>query len=292
MTTEQLDAFFATAGTGSMKQAAMQLFISQPALKKRIDSLESELGVLLFHRTKSGCRLTDTGQKLEQNLKPQYIKMQNTIYEICHKDRQMRLRLCQAPHLTLRLLDKILSDFVNQYKTISIDRSFVSTDHWQNEFFKGSIDLFPVPATPDRLDEWHRRGFVPLYYDKGELICVMSPDHPLADHSVLSLQDLQGYRVYTETILLTLSGLDKAASALALTILPHPSAVSRYDMTEQVRNGVVYIHDSGMAADIAPLIIIPLTGVDYGRYLLLQNDTSEPLRLLKDYLIHRGFEEQ
>ena len=36
----------------------------------------------------------------------------------------------------------------------------------------------------------------------------------------------------------------------------------------------------------------PLTGVDYGRYLLLQNDTSRPLRLLKDHLIHRGFQER
>ena len=107
----------------------------------------------------------------------------------------------------------------------------------------------------------------------------------------MSLQDLHGYRVYTEIILLTLSGLDKAASALALNISPHPSAVSRYDMAEQVRNGVVYIHDSGLAADIAPLISIPLTGVDYGRYLLLKNDASEPLRLLKNYLIHRGFAE-
>ncbi len=292
MTTEQLDAFFATARTGSMKQAAMQLFVSQPALKKRIDSLEAELGVMLFQRTKTGCRLTDTGQKLEQNLKPLYTKMKNTISEICVRDEQMWLRICQVPHLTLRPLDKVLSDFVNKYKTVSIERSFISTDHWQNLFFKGRIDLFPVPATPDHISEWHSKGYIPLYYGKGELACIMAPDHPLADHSVLSLQDLHGHRVYTEIILLTLSGLDKTASALGLDILPHPSAVSRYDMTEQARNGVVYIHDSGLAVDVAPLISIPLSGVDYGRYLLLQNDTSRPLRLLKEHLIHRGFEER
>ena len=33
-------------------------------------------------------------------------------------------------------------------------------------------------------------------------------------------------------------------------------------------------------------------GVDYGRYFLLKNDTSRPLRLLKDHLIHRGFQER
>lgn len=106
---------------------------------------------------------------------------------------------------------------------------------------------------------------------------------------MLSLQELRGCRIYTETVLLTMSGLDRAAALRGLNILAHPSAVNRYDMTEQVRNGVVYLHDAGLADDVSPLISIPVMDVDYNRVLLLQNDTSKPLKLLKEYLIGRGF---
>ncbi|HIV71342.1 MAG TPA: LysR family transcriptional regulator, partial [Candidatus Aquabacterium excrementipullorum] len=47
---------------GSLGRAAEQLGMTQPALTKAIQRLESRLGVVLFHRTPRGLELTEAGQ--------------------------------------------------------------------------------------------------------------------------------------------------------------------------------------------------------------------------------------
>lgn len=50
MTQLELQAFLAVTRTGSFSQAAQSLFISQPALSRRIRTLEEELGFRLLER--------------------------------------------------------------------------------------------------------------------------------------------------------------------------------------------------------------------------------------------------
>lgn len=52
MTRSEIDAFFAIVKTGNMTAAANSLFITQPALSRRIQALENELGYPLFIRGK------------------------------------------------------------------------------------------------------------------------------------------------------------------------------------------------------------------------------------------------
>jgi DNA-binding transcriptional LysR family regulator len=59
-----LHAFLAVAQDLNFRRAAARLFISQPALSAQIAELERHLGVRLFHRDRSGTRLTDDGRAL------------------------------------------------------------------------------------------------------------------------------------------------------------------------------------------------------------------------------------
>ena len=52
------------AQEGSFNKAAQKLFISQPALTKRIARLEDTLGMKLFHRSNKGILLTEFGHKI------------------------------------------------------------------------------------------------------------------------------------------------------------------------------------------------------------------------------------
>lgn len=52
------------ARTGSISQAAENLFMSQPSLSKSIHELESSLGVQLFKRTSRGVCPTPEGEDL------------------------------------------------------------------------------------------------------------------------------------------------------------------------------------------------------------------------------------
>ena len=58
----QLEAFLEAAGRGSFRRAADALYISQPSVSARVQTLEDEVGVVLFHRTARGVRLTDMGR--------------------------------------------------------------------------------------------------------------------------------------------------------------------------------------------------------------------------------------
>lgn len=50
--------------TKSISKTAEQLFISQPALTKRIQAIERELGLTLVTRTRQGCRFTQDGEQI------------------------------------------------------------------------------------------------------------------------------------------------------------------------------------------------------------------------------------
>lgn len=62
--------FNQVAVLGSFSKAANTLFMSQPAVSQAIASLESELGVRLFTRTRKGVVLTEEGRLLFQHVNP------------------------------------------------------------------------------------------------------------------------------------------------------------------------------------------------------------------------------
>ena len=62
MRIRQLQYFEKIAETGSMNEAAKQLYISQPSLSQAMKELEKEYQVQLLYRSKVGITLTDGGR--------------------------------------------------------------------------------------------------------------------------------------------------------------------------------------------------------------------------------------
>ena len=60
----QIKSFIAVAEEGNLTRASTRLFVSQPAVSAHIKSLEEELGVVLFGRTRKGMRLSPEGELL------------------------------------------------------------------------------------------------------------------------------------------------------------------------------------------------------------------------------------
>ena len=64
MTLDELKAFVSIAESGSFTNASTQLHRSQPAISRRIDLLEDELGAPLFERQGRNVILTAAGEAL------------------------------------------------------------------------------------------------------------------------------------------------------------------------------------------------------------------------------------
>lgn len=64
MKLSQIQALIAVASCGNFSEAALQLGMSQSAVSHAIASLETELGVQLFHRGRHGAQLTPVGERI------------------------------------------------------------------------------------------------------------------------------------------------------------------------------------------------------------------------------------
>ena len=63
----RLQVFHAVATSGSFSRAAREiLHISQPAVSKHVQALETELGVMLVQRVGKHVRLTEAGRLVQQ----------------------------------------------------------------------------------------------------------------------------------------------------------------------------------------------------------------------------------
>ena len=62
MTDLELEAFLSVIQNGSLSKSAIELYITQPALSRRIKNLENELGYELFKRRKGKKEVELTSQ--------------------------------------------------------------------------------------------------------------------------------------------------------------------------------------------------------------------------------------
>ena len=65
-----IEAFVVVARSASLAQAAVTMGLTVPALSRRIQLLEAELGVRLFQRLPRGVRLTEPGATYFAALSP------------------------------------------------------------------------------------------------------------------------------------------------------------------------------------------------------------------------------
>ena len=63
MTFQQLKYVITVAETGTITEAANQLYISQPSLTNAIHELEKEMNLVIFHRTNKGISISREGEE-------------------------------------------------------------------------------------------------------------------------------------------------------------------------------------------------------------------------------------
>ncbi|MCC9721636.1 LysR family transcriptional regulator, partial [Streptococcus agalactiae] len=67
MNIQQLRYVVAIANSGTFREAAAKLFVSQPSLSVAVRDLETELGFQIFTRTTTGAVLTNQGMTFYEN---------------------------------------------------------------------------------------------------------------------------------------------------------------------------------------------------------------------------------
>lgn len=182
-----LQAFLAVADNASFSLAAEQLFITQPAVSKRVAALESELGTPLFDRIGRQIVLTEAGRALEPHARLILEELEDTRRAIANLSGRIagRLSLGTSHHIGLHRLPPLLRELRRRYPELQLDIRFLDSETACRAVEHGDLELAIVtlPLRPSA-----QLQTTPLWDDPLMVVC--GPEHPLAGYKQAGLATL------------------------------------------------------------------------------------------------------
>jgi len=147
-----LKAFVSIANTGSFSLASEELFLTQPAISKRIAALESELDTPLFDRIGRKVRLTAAGNNLYKHAQVILKEINNAKQGIANLSEtvQGELKIATSHHIGLHRLPSVLTSYVASYPDVDLAIEFMDSEDACKLVEQGEIELAIVtlPLTP------------------------------------------------------------------------------------------------------------------------------------------------
>lgn len=149
-----LNAFIAIAETGSFSEAGERLHLTQPAVSKRIASLEQQLNVRLFDRLGREVGLTEAGRALL----PRAYQILNVLDDTRRAlsnlsgDISGRLTLATSHHIGLHRLPPLLRAFTRAYPQVALDIQFLDSEVAYEEILHGRAELAVITLAPETAD--------------------------------------------------------------------------------------------------------------------------------------------
>lgn len=118
----ELTYFFEVSNTLNLSLAAKNLCISQPALSRAIQNLESTVGTALFIRHAKGVQLTPAGQTVLLQIKPLLQNWQNTKLQALASHHQVQGQVKLGCHSTVGLfIHGLISELLEKHEALDIE---------------------------------------------------------------------------------------------------------------------------------------------------------------------------
>jgi DNA-binding transcriptional LysR family regulator len=186
-----LSAFVYVARDGSFSAAADDLHLTQPAVSKRVASLELSLGTRLFDRIGRSVSLTEAGHTLLP-------RAHRILAEVRDSRRALKdlsgvvagsLLVGTSHHVGLHRLPPVLRSFTSQHPAVELELRFLDSELIVEQVLRGEIEFgiatLPPVAAP---------GLALLGIWEDQLVPVIKADHPLAVADSVGLAELARHR--------------------------------------------------------------------------------------------------
>ena len=183
----RLKVFRSVALNLSFTKAAQELFISQPAISKHIQELESEFHTRLFDRMGNKISLTHAGQLLLDDCEPILKGYQKLDFDMnaIRKKYNGELRIGASTTIAQYVLPEILADFINRYPNTSVS------------MLSGNSREIETALLSDRIDIGMVEGIISqpqLKYStfmNDELVAIVNSKNQLCQKEEISLSELR-----------------------------------------------------------------------------------------------------
>lgn len=190
MDQHSLLAFIAVAEQASFSLAAEQLHLTQPAVSKRISTLEEQLGSKLFDRIGRHTTLTEPGEALLPRARNILLEMEDARRAMSNLNTEVSgiLNTGTSHHIGLHRLPPYLKKYTSAYPQVKLNLKFIDSEQAYDKVLQGELELGIVTLPPKA--EGSLRSFT-IWPDP--LDFVIAPNHPLTKKKNLSLAELVKY---------------------------------------------------------------------------------------------------
>jgi DNA-binding transcriptional LysR family regulator len=143
MDLQNLKTFVSVATLGSISQAAEKLHLTQPAVTRRIQILESQLNCRLFDRISRGLFLTESGNCLLPNAQRILQLAETSRQELDDLSGPVRgtLTLVTSHHIGLHRLPGVLQQFRHDYPHVKLRMQFHNSHESQQVILAGEAEV-------------------------------------------------------------------------------------------------------------------------------------------------------
>lgn len=186
ITLRQLTYFQKIAQTGTLSQAANELFVSQSSLSIMLTKLENELGTQLFSRFGRNIQLTRAGET--------YLKYVNTALDALEVGKaelkassEMSEKIVTFAVSNSGVWTDVIRDFKREYPDYSIRQRNYTVDQFRSLIDSVDTDFVIVGVDDFPLDGLEHR----VLWTENVYAC-MSTNHPLAKRKSITLSELEG----------------------------------------------------------------------------------------------------
>lgn len=185
-----IEAFVAVCELGSVRAAAAHLHLTQPAISKRISTLETQMGHALFDRvrrriipTEAGCAFLPHARRMLAEFEDGHRALDSLSKAVSG-----RLGLGLSHHVGLHRMPPILRRYARDYPGVELDIAFLGSEAACDAVARGHLELavitLPQPARSDLIQQ-------EIWPDPMNVF--VAPGHPLAAESGLKPKHLRDY---------------------------------------------------------------------------------------------------
>ncbi len=197
MTLTQLKYVIAIADTGSMNEAAKQLYIAQPSLSQAVRELEKEIGAELFRRGNRGVILTAEGEEFlgyARQVVQQYELMESRYIEKKNIKKKFGVSMQHYTFAVNAFIELVKQFDIDEYEfAVRETKTYEVIEDVKN--FRSEIGILYI-------NDFNRKVLLKIFeeadlefhplMDCGTYVYLWK-GHPLAGQSEISLEELEEY---------------------------------------------------------------------------------------------------
>jgi DNA-binding transcriptional LysR family regulator len=230
MNIKQLEYFIYLSDSLNFSRTAQHFYVSQPAITHQMNTLEDELKVRLFIRTKRKVILTPAGTSFYNEIKDILTRIRIAITKAQNYNREFtsNISIGYGSNDEVKYMSEILKLYKHKSPHIYVHLQTAAYEEKTNLFVNNKLDI--LFTTKESIATCTNANYFELFTSK--FVCIFPKEHPLSTHTVININELP------------------CDSFVILNPLQSPREMTRVQnkIQENYPNAVIYLSDSPYTA--------------------------------------------